>query len=89
LASDPPLDQELAPNIAEFVGEFAQATFELPFPAVTVPVQTTFATGRSPESHGDVSSRRYDRANDVDVLLDTTAPIATVSVRPLLRPTSS
>ena len=58
------LDRGLAPNIADLVGEPARATLEPPFPAVTLPVQTTLATGRSPESHGDVSSGEYDRAND-------------------------
>ena len=58
------LDRELAPNLADLVGEPARATLEPPFPSVTLPVQTTLATGRSPASHGDVSSGEYDRAND-------------------------
>ena len=58
------LDRGLAPNIADLVGEPARATLEPPFPSVTLPVQTTLATGRSPASHGDVSSGEYDRAND-------------------------
>jgi predicted AlkP superfamily pyrophosphatase or phosphodiesterase len=35
-----------------------------PFPAVTVPAQTTLATGQSPATHGDVSSGEYDRERD-------------------------
>ncbi|XVH33065.1 alkaline phosphatase family protein (plasmid) [Haloferacaceae archaeon DSL9] len=31
------------------------------FPAVTVPAQTTLATGQHPSEHGDVSSGEYDR----------------------------
>ncbi|QLG64206.1 alkaline phosphatase family protein [Halorarum salinum] len=34
------------------------------FPALTVPAQTTLATGRSPAEHGDVSSGEYDRERD-------------------------
>ncbi|ELY90971.1 alkaline phosphatase family protein [Natrialba taiwanensis] len=36
-----------------------------PFPAVTVPVQTTLATGTGPEEHGDVSSGEFDREREV------------------------
>ncbi|MFB1062417.1 alkaline phosphatase family protein [Natrinema sp. H-ect4] len=35
-----------------------------PFPAVTVPAQTTLATGRGPGEHGDVSSGEYDRERE-------------------------
>ncbi|UPM44317.1 alkaline phosphatase family protein [Halocatena salina] len=35
-----------------------------PFPALTVPVQTTLTTGQSPGEHGDVSSGEYDRETD-------------------------
>ena len=58
------LDRGLAPNVADLVDEPARATLEPPFPSVTLPVQTTLATGRSPAAHGDVSSGEYDRAND-------------------------
>lgn len=58
------LDAGLAPNIADLVGEPARADLEVPFPAVTLPVQTTLATGQSPNVHGDVSNGEYDREND-------------------------
>jgi predicted AlkP superfamily pyrophosphatase or phosphodiesterase len=34
------------------------------FPALTVPAQSTLATGTAPATHGDVASGRYDRATD-------------------------
>jgi predicted AlkP superfamily pyrophosphatase or phosphodiesterase len=34
------------------------------FPALTVPAQSTLATGQSPASHGDVASGVYDRERD-------------------------
>ncbi|MFO7926510.1 alkaline phosphatase family protein [Natronomonas sp.] len=34
------------------------------FPALTVPAQSTLATGTDPTTHGDVASGRYDRATD-------------------------
>ena len=34
------------------------------FPALTVPAQTTLATGQSPRGHGDVASGEYDRESD-------------------------
>lgn len=34
------------------------------FPALTVPAQSTLATGKRPETHGDVASGRYDRETD-------------------------
>ncbi len=58
------LDAGLAPNIAELVSEPARADLEPPFPAVTLPAQTTLATGQSPNAHGDVSNGEYDRQND-------------------------
>ncbi|WP_435176822.1 alkaline phosphatase family protein [Halorussus sp. AFM4] len=54
----------LAPNVAETLGERATAPLRPPFPAVTVPVQTTLGEGRSPASHGDVSSGEYDRERE-------------------------
>ena len=41
-----------------------------PFPALTVPAQTTLATGRAPRSHGDVASGEYDRQNDTVAFWD-------------------
>ncbi|RAW46499.1 alkaline phosphatase family protein [Halorubrum sp. 48-1-W] len=34
------------------------------FPALTVPAQSTLASGTDPTTHGDVASGRYDRATD-------------------------
>jgi predicted AlkP superfamily pyrophosphatase or phosphodiesterase len=34
------------------------------FPALTVPAQSTLATGTAPATHGDVASGRYDRETD-------------------------
>jgi predicted AlkP superfamily pyrophosphatase or phosphodiesterase len=58
------VDSGLAPNIADLVGESARADLEPPFPAVTLPVQTTLATGQSPNVHGDVANGEYDRERD-------------------------
>jgi predicted AlkP superfamily pyrophosphatase or phosphodiesterase len=57
------LDAGLAPNLAGLLGG-RTASLRPPFPAVTVPVQTTLATGQSPSTHGDVSSGEYDRERD-------------------------
>ncbi|WP_435077185.1 alkaline phosphatase family protein [Halococcus sp. AFM35] len=54
----------LAPNIADLAGESARADLRSPFPAVTLPVQSTLATGQSPENHGDVANGEYDRERD-------------------------
>jgi hypothetical protein len=62
-----------APNLTELLGESASggsaadesaAKLRPPFPAVTIPVQTTLATGQSPATHGDVANGEYDRATD-------------------------
>jgi predicted AlkP superfamily pyrophosphatase or phosphodiesterase len=52
-----------APNLTELLGESA-TELRPPFPAVTIPVQTTLATGQSPATHGDVANGEYDRATD-------------------------
>ncbi|WP_440006066.1 alkaline phosphatase family protein [Halomicrococcus sp. SG-WS-1] len=52
------------PNLTEFFSEELTTDLRPPFPAVTVPVQTTLATGQSPESHGDVANGEYDRDAD-------------------------
>ncbi len=52
----------LAPNLAELLG--ASTHLEPAFPALTVPAQTTLATGRSPGAHGDIASGEYDRERD-------------------------
>jgi len=53
-----------APNLTALLEGGPTAALRPPFPAVTVPVQTTLATGRSPATHGDVSNGEYDRATD-------------------------
>ena len=58
----------LAPNIADLVTEPARADLEMPFPAVTLPAQSTLATGQSPAVHGDVANGEYDRENDTAAL---------------------
>lgn len=58
------LESGLAPNLADLLGEGRRADLEPPFPAVTLPAQTTLATGRSPRAHGDVSNGEYDRTTD-------------------------
>src|SRR5699024_6243436 len=58
----------LAPNIADLVTDGARADLQSPFPAVTLPVQSTLATGQSPANHGDVANGEYDRENDTAAL---------------------
>ena len=53
-----------APNLTELLPEATTADLRPPFPAVTVPAQTTLATGRSPAAHGDVANGEYDRDAD-------------------------
>lgn len=51
-----------ADNLADlFADGGATADLSMPFPALTVPAQTTLAEGRSPAAHGDVSSGEFDR----------------------------
>jgi predicted AlkP superfamily pyrophosphatase or phosphodiesterase len=57
------LDAGLAPNLAALL-EGRASSLRPPFPAVTVPVQTTLATGQSPGAHGDVANGVYDRERD-------------------------
>lgn len=42
----------------------ASGALEPAFPALTVPMQSTLATGQSPATHGDVASGEYDRERD-------------------------
>ena len=58
------VESGLTPNIEDLVSEGTRADLQSPFPAVTLPVQTTLATGQSPENHGDVANGEYDREND-------------------------
>ncbi|WP_049996993.1 alkaline phosphatase family protein [Halococcus sediminicola] len=62
------VERGLAPNIADLVDDGARADLQSPFPAVTLPVQSTLATGQSPENHGDVANGEYDRGNDTAAL---------------------
>ena len=52
----------LAPTLSDLFGEATH--LEPQFPALTVPAQTTLATGHSPGDHGDVASGEYDRERD-------------------------
>lgn len=58
------IDESLAPNIAALLDGNPTAPLDPPFPAVTLPAQTTLATGQSPSTHGDVANGEYDRATD-------------------------
>lgn len=51
-------------NLAEILHGDAVTDLRPPFPAVTIPVQTTLGSGRGPEHHGDVANGTYDRAAD-------------------------
>ena len=53
---------ELTPELDALLDDVAPA--RPAFPALTVPAQTTLATGRSPAEHGDVASGEYDREHD-------------------------
>lgn len=53
-----------APNLAELLDGKLTAPLRPPFPATTIPVQTTLSTGLSPDAHGDVSNGEYDRERD-------------------------
>ncbi|MFB6163960.1 MAG: alkaline phosphatase family protein [Haloarculaceae archaeon] len=56
---------ERTPALSELFAESGSlAELEPAFPALTVPAQTTLATGRSPATHGDVASGEYDRERD-------------------------
>ena len=57
------LDGERTPKLSELLG--GSSTHLRPqFPALTVPAQTTMATGQSPATHGDIASGSYDRTRD-------------------------
>ncbi|RDI69516.1 alkaline phosphatase family protein [Halopelagius longus] len=53
---------EKTPNLAGLLDSVAP--LRPPFPAVTVPVQTTLAEGCGPREHGDVANGQYDRERD-------------------------
>ena len=50
------------PNLADLLKTVAP--LRPPFPALTLPSQTTLGEGRLPRSHGDVASGEYDRERD-------------------------
>lgn len=54
--------ESVAPNLTALLGDVSP--LKPPFPALTVPAQTTLTTGQSPGEHGDISSGEYDRASD-------------------------
>ncbi len=52
---------ERTPTLDDLLADDARAALRPAFPALTVPAQTTMATGQSPSVHGDVSSGEFDR----------------------------
>lgn len=54
--------EAVAPHLASLLGDVT--ALRPSFPALTLPAQTTLATGLSPGDHGDVSSGEYDRETD-------------------------
>lgn len=54
--------EKIAPNLTSLLEDVT--ALQPQFPALTVPAQTTLATGQSPSEHGDVSSGEYDRTTD-------------------------
>ena len=58
------LDGERTPNLSELLAGNTTTHLQPQFPALTVPAQTTMATGQSPALHGDVASGSYDRTRD-------------------------
>ena len=58
------LDREETPNLSGLVKDGATSSLRPAFPALTVPMQTTVATGQTPAVHGDVASGEYDRETD-------------------------
>ncbi|QLG47992.1 alkaline phosphatase family protein [Natrinema halophilum] len=58
------IDADRMPTLESFFPNDRVTDLRPPFPAVTVPAQTTLATGQRPETHGDVSSGEYDRERE-------------------------
>ncbi|SFR68613.1 alkaline phosphatase family protein [Halogeometricum limi] len=58
------VDAETTPNLARLFDDGATTGAVPPFPAVTIPSQTTLSTGTAPATHGDVSNAEYDRETD-------------------------
>jgi len=63
------LSPATTPHLSALSGD-NMASLRPPFPAVTVPSQTTLATGRSPAAHGDVANGSYDRESDTVTFWD-------------------
>ncbi|WP_345781956.1 nucleotide pyrophosphatase/phosphodiesterase family protein [Natrinema gelatinilyticum] len=55
------IDADRTPTLESFFTSDSVRSLRPPFPAVTVPAQTTLATGQRPDTHGDVSSGEFDR----------------------------
>jgi predicted AlkP superfamily pyrophosphatase or phosphodiesterase len=55
---------EQMPAMHSFFSDDHVTDLRPPFPAVTVPCQTTLSTGQNPNEHGDVANGEYDREND-------------------------
>lgn len=58
------LDADRTPTLHSLFGSDGVTNLRPPFPAVTIPVQTTLATGTAPREHGDVANGEYDRERD-------------------------
>lgn len=56
------VDSDRMPALAGLLDDVVASRPALP--ALTVPAQSTLATGTAPATHGDVASGRYDRATD-------------------------
>ncbi|ADD04360.1 E-NPP family protein [Natrialba magadii ATCC 43099] len=55
------IDPERTPTLHSLFPNERVTDLRPPFPALTVPTQTTLATGTGPSEHGDVSSGEFDR----------------------------
>ncbi|ELY94249.1 type I phosphodiesterase/nucleotide pyrophosphatase [Natrialba hulunbeirensis JCM 10989] len=55
------IDAERTPTLHSLFPDVRVTDLRPPFPALTVPAQTTLATGTGPSEHGDVSSGEFDR----------------------------
>ncbi|GAB7017371.1 alkaline phosphatase family protein [Halostagnicola bangensis] len=59
------IDDERTPTLRSLFPSENVADLRPQFPAVTIPAQTTLASGQGPRTHGDVSNGEYDRERDV------------------------
>ncbi|MFC4440069.1 MULTISPECIES: alkaline phosphatase family protein [Natrialbaceae] len=58
------IDAERMPAVHSLFADTHLTDLRPPFPAVTVPCQTTLSTGQFPHEHGDISNGEYDREHD-------------------------